>query len=83
MNVFISRMIAAAVSAVATWLAARFVFLNFLLEPDALAGLIALMQGFALAVYALVHKQVSKRTNPADTAQAPIAAAQQLHMDKP
>lgn len=78
MNVFISRLIASVVSAGATWIAARFVFLQFLLEPEMLAALIALCQGFALAVYAVVHKQLSKSTNPADTAKAPEAAAQQL-----
>ena len=78
MNVFISRLIGSLVTGAATWLAAKFVFFQFLLEPENLAAAIGLCAAFAHAVYSVVHRTLDKKFNPADTAKAPELAAAKI-----
>lgn len=78
MNVFISRLIGAAVGSLATWLATKWVFFAFLLEPENQAAATALAVGLALAIYSAVHRTLDRKLNPADTAKAPELAAAKI-----
>lgn len=83
MNVFIARIAAAVASAVVVWVIGA---LGLPVTEEQTASVAAWLTegltglgGFALLfIYGLIHKLISRRTNPADAAKAPEAAAARL-----
>lgn len=66
---FIARFVGGIAASLASWLSIKY---GITLEPETTQGVVAVGVGVAFIVYSIVHRLVSKKTDPADKATTPV-----------
>lgn len=77
MQVFISRIVAAWVAGLASWLLVKFgIGISVEDQANVVEHLVGIIIPVGMTCYAIVHKLLSKRTNPGDAASSTLAASE-------
>jgi hypothetical protein len=62
---FLARAIAGLVASFAAWLQMKY---GIILDPDTVAGVVSAGLGVGFILYSFIHRMISKKTDPVDSA---------------